>query len=223
MRGLAAILLVLRSAALATEDSTVFFYFLGTEIPGTLMVGTPSPPIVVDGKTVAKIKKGTWFGVNLPSGPHTFAGKGFRTSTAETEIKIDLRPGESSYVRVEAVIGTMKWWAYLRIVTPEDARAAMAKLKPLDAGNIEDKARVTTVPPTDAGASRAQDRPMRNEDVIALKTAGMNDDVILDKIRSSAPEFDLSESGLAKLKAANVSSSLVDAMRETATASRPQK
>lgn len=65
-----------------------------------------------------------------------------------------------------------------------------------------------------AGGAFAQDETMTNEEVITLAKAGLNQSIIINKIKTSKSNFDLSTDGLIKLKQANVSDAVVTAMLE---------
>lgn len=73
----------------------------------------------------------------------------------------------------------------------------------------------------------AQDEIMTNEEIISLAKAGLSKAVIINKIRGSKTNFDLSTNSLIKLKQANIDDDIVGAMLEaksgktTATAATP--
>lgn len=60
----------------------------------------------------------------------------------------------------------------------------------------------------------AQDETMTNEEVITLTKAGLNGSIIVNKIRTSKSNFDLSTASLIKLKQAGVADATVTAMLE---------
>lgn len=65
-----------------------------------------------------------------------------------------------------------------------------------------------------AASSRvlAQDEVLTNDEIISLAGAGLNKTIIVNKIRSSKTNFDLSTNALIKLKKAGVSDEIVNAM-----------
>lgn len=65
-----------------------------------------------------------------------------------------------------------------------------------------------------AGSAFAQNETMTNEEVITLAKAGLNQSIIIDKIKTTKTNFDLSTDGLIKLKQAGVSDAIVTAMLE---------
>jgi hypothetical protein len=58
----------------------------------------------------------------------------------------------------------------------------------------------------------AQEETLTNEEVISLSKAGLNNSIIVDKIRTSKSKFDLSTDALIKLKKAGISDDIVGAM-----------
>jgi hypothetical protein len=114
---------------------------------------TPGITVLIDGREVASPKTKTFFGVRLAPGRHTLASKSRRTNPKETAIDLHLKPGEQVFIRLEMMIagmGIVKYTAHLRVVSREEGRAIITELEPLDAGEIQDKARVTTDPPAPA-------------------------------------------------------------------------
>lgn len=67
---------------------------------------------------------------------------------------------------------------------------------------------------TASQTARAQDETMTNGEVISLVKAGLNTQIIINKIRTSKTAFDLSTDGLIALKKAEVSDEIVTAMLE---------
>jgi hypothetical protein len=74
---------------------------------------------------------------------------------------------------------------------------------------------------TDAGGARAArttDGILRNEDVLTLKKVGLDDSLIIKKIRSAqATDFDLSTNGLVSLKSGSISNAVIEVMMQQAT------
>lgn len=60
----------------------------------------------------------------------------------------------------------------------------------------------------------AQEEVMTNDEVMTLSKAGLNQSVIINKIRTSKTDFDLSTDALIKLKQAGISDEIVNAMLE---------
>ena len=62
--------------------------------------------------------------------------------------------------------------------------------------------------------AHAQEEIMTNDEVISLSKAGLNQTVIINKIRTSKTNFDMSTDALIKLKKAGISDEIVTAMLE---------
>jgi hypothetical protein len=207
-----------------TDHGVVYFYFAAYSLPKGYNIGTPSISVYCDGRILAKVRKGTFVGVRLPPGRHTFASKGLRTRLDETAINLDVRPGGTTFLRLEVGIGNIKWWAHLRVVGPEEGRLMVSKLEPLDPGHIEDRARAFASRPTDAGASSSE-APLTNADILTLTRAGLEDDIVRLKVQRSPAAYDMSAAGLDALRQQGVSDGVIaamgDASRRPAAAREP--
>ncbi len=73
---------------------------------------------------------------------------------------------------------------------------------------------VTAVLLTASSNIFAQDEVLTNDEVISLAKAGLNSSIIVNKIRTSKSNFDLSTDALIKLKQAGVNDEIVTAMLE---------
>lgn len=62
------------------------------------------------------------------------------------------------------------------------------------------------------GLAVAQDETMTNNEVISLSKAGLSSSIIIDKIRTSKTNFDMSTDSLIKLKQAGITDDIVSAM-----------
>jgi hypothetical protein len=63
-------------------------------------------------------------------------------------------------------------------------------------------------------SAQTLDKPMTNDEVISLAGAGLNSSIIVNKIKTSNTNFDLSTDALIKLKKAGVTDDVVNAMLE---------
>lgn len=64
------------------------------------------------------------------------------------------------------------------------------------------------------GVTAQQTKPLRNQDVVAMVKAGLDDPTILMAIQANQEQFDLSVPGLIELKSANVSETIIRAMAD---------
>jgi hypothetical protein len=195
------------------EAGVVYFYFTAYTLPRGIVIGTPNISLYCNGRIVGKVKKGSFLGVRVPPGRHTFASKGVRTRLEETAIELDVKPGEITFVRLEVGIGNLKWWAHLRVVGRDEGSLMISKLDPVPEGLVKDRSRATIARPTPAElASTAPEPPLTNADVIALRRAGIDDDVLCLKIRQSPGAYDLSPAGTDALRREGISDAVVAAM-----------
>jgi hypothetical protein len=208
----------------APSGGVVYFYFIGYSLPGGMMIGTPRISIYCDGRRIAKVKKGTFVGFRLSAGRHTCASKGLRTSLAETEITLDVQPDSTRFIRLEPSVGNVKWWAHLRVVSQDEGYATVSKLEPLQADAIDDRARAITARPTPARVVlKSSEPPLTNTDVLALKRAGLDDDVVLLKVQYSPGAYDVSSTGVEQLRREGVSNELITAMTEAVVRTRADR
>ena len=73
----------------------------------------------------------------------------------------------------------------------------------------------TELPRESAVGSKLTGRPLSNEDVVKLRDAGLSDDLLVAKIKSSPAAFHLEPEDLIALKKASVSEAVIEAMLET--------
>jgi hypothetical protein len=71
-----------------------------------------------------------------------------------------------------------------------------------------------------SAAGQLNGKPMVNQDVIALRTAGLSDDVIIVKIEGSPAEYKLDTGDLIDLKKANAPESVIQTMMEAQVRTR---
>ena len=189
---------------LGAETARVFVYrykqFVGSAI---------SPSFYCDEVQLARMENGRYFVVTLPPGKHEF-----RSNDKQSGIEVDVKEGQDYYIRVELAPGFAKAHGRLVAASPEQGSYEIRKLKPLDPDKIKDSARILSL-----GSARAEDqRPLEarllNSDITALKTAGMGDEAIIAKIRSTANQFSLATEDLIQLKKAAVSAAVITAMVE---------
>lgn len=84
----------------------------------------------------------------------------------------------------------------------------------LDAAKFAPKSSVIAAAPQTVAAPVAGGRAMTNADILALKSAGLSDDLLVAKVRSSACDYRLEPADLIQLKTAKVSDGVIQAMME---------
>ena len=149
-----------QGGATSGAAGTVYFYYSGYESHMPLL-RVPSIEVLVDGQIVATMKQRTYVGVRVAPGRHAFGTKSRGTNPKETTIELDIASGQQVFIRLNMLIarmGIVKWTAFPRVVDHEEGRVTLTALQPLDARNVDDKARVTTEaprPPREAPAKSA--------------------------------------------------------------------
>lgn len=96
------------------------------------------PSVYCDDVELARMDNGRYFTVKLAPGKHTF-----RSNDKQAGIEIELKGGEEYYIRVEIVPGFMKGHGRLVFMQKEQGSYEIKKLKPLEAGKVKDKTRVS--------------------------------------------------------------------------------
>src|SRR5258708_15985753 len=83
---------------------------------------------------------GRYFEVRIDPGKHTF-----HSNDPQAGVALDLKAGQSYFIRVEIATGMMKGHGRLILMSPEQGGYELksSKLKPLDASEVVDKARVS--------------------------------------------------------------------------------
>lgn len=122
-----------------------------------------APSVYCDEVQLARMENGRYFTVTLDPGKHTF-----RSNDAQSGVELELKAGQDYFVRVEIATGLMKGHGRLILMSPDQGRYELnsSKLKPLDAGKVADKSRVsvdesqlTQSPATPPAAAAAPSQP----------------------------------------------------------------
>ena len=91
------------------------------------------PSIYCDEKEMARIQSGRYFVVLAAPGKHVF-----RSNDKQSQIELDLKPGQEYYIRVEIATGFWKGHGRLTLVMPEQGSGELKQLKPVDKDMIVD-------------------------------------------------------------------------------------
>jgi len=92
------------------------------------------PSIYCDEKDVVRVQSGRYVVLALAPGKHTF-----RSNDQQSQIEVDLKPGQEYYIRVDIAAGMWKGHGRLTLVQPEQGAGELKQMKPIDAGMIKDK------------------------------------------------------------------------------------
>jgi hypothetical protein len=123
------------AADIKEAQATVYVYrykqFVGSAL---------EPSVYCDEVQLARMDNGRYFAVRIDPGKHTF-----HSNDPQSGVALDLKPGQRYFIRVEIATGLMKGHGRLTLMSPEQGGYELksSKLKPLDAGKVVDKARVS--------------------------------------------------------------------------------
>jgi hypothetical protein len=92
------------------------------------------PSIYCDDKDVARLQSGRYVTLELTPGTHTF-----RSNDKQSQVELNLKPGQEYYLRIDIATGFWKGHGRLTLVLPEQGEGELKKMKPADAGMIKDK------------------------------------------------------------------------------------
>ena len=98
-----------------------------------------SPSVYCDEAELARMENGRYFTVKLEPGKHSF-----RSNDKQSGIDLDMKAGQSYFMRVEIATGFMKGHGRLILVAGEQAGYELKQLKPSDEGKVVDKNKVST-------------------------------------------------------------------------------
>jgi Protein of unknown function (DUF2846) len=91
------------------------------------------PSVYCDEKEVARIQSGRSVVMALAPGKHSF-----RSNDKQSQVEVDLKPGQNYYIRVEIATGFWKGHGRLIFVMPEQGVGEFKQMKPVDKGMIKD-------------------------------------------------------------------------------------
>jgi hypothetical protein len=92
------------------------------------------PSIYVDERDVARLQSGRYAALALAPGKRSF-----RSNDKQSQIELDLKPGQEYYIRIDIAPGMWKGHGRLTLVQPEQGAGELKQMKPLDAGMVKDK------------------------------------------------------------------------------------
>ncbi|HJT69369.1 MAG TPA: DUF2846 domain-containing protein [Terriglobales bacterium] len=127
-------------AATATTDAsagkaTVYVYRY-KQFQGAAL----APSVYCDDAALARMENGRYFTVKIEPGKHVF-----HSNDKQAGVELDLKPGQSYYLRVEIATGFMKGHGRVVLMSPEQGSYELksSKLKPLDSAKVDDSTRVS--------------------------------------------------------------------------------
>jgi hypothetical protein len=151
-----------------------------------------SPSVYCDEAELAHMVNGRYFAVKLDPGKHSF-----RSNDKQSGVDLDMKAGQSYFMRVEIAAGFMKGHGRLVLMSGEQAAYEVKQLKPLDDDKVVDKARVSVAEanfnaPAAAPAPAEQPKPAANPEPVASGASG-NSKATLTPVSETSGEVSLGE------------------------------
>lgn len=115
--------------AVAADAKARVFVYRYKEYVGSAI----RPSVFCDEKDIARIQNGRSIVMGLTPGKHTF-----RSNDKQSQIEVDLKPGQDAYIRVEIATGFWKGHGRLVMVMPEQGIGEFKQMKPADPSMIKD-------------------------------------------------------------------------------------
>lgn len=125
-----------------------------------------SPSVYCDEAELARMVNGRYFTVKLDPGKHSF-----RSNDKQSGIDLDMKAGQSYFIRVEIATGFMKGHGRLVLTAGEQASYEVKQLKPLDDDKIVDKARVSVAEVNLEAPAKPAATPEQQKPASALQPA----------------------------------------------------
>jgi hypothetical protein len=114
-------------------NATIYFYRI-KQFAGSAL----EPSVYCDGKELARMDNGRYFGVTVQPGKHTCT-----MGDKQTGFEIDVKPGEDYYAKVTLDMGFWKGHGRLTLLQKEQGAFELKKVKPLGADKVKDRSLVT--------------------------------------------------------------------------------
>lgn len=96
--------------------------------------GGSRPSIYCNETDVARVQAGRYVALGLAPGKYSF-----RSVAQQSQIELDLKPGQEYYIRLDIVVGELFGHVRLTLVQPEQGIGEVKQMKPADAGMVKDK------------------------------------------------------------------------------------
>lgn len=100
-----------------------------------------SPSVFCDEQELARMQNGRYFSVRLDAGKHSF-----RSTDGQSVADLDIKAGQTYYIRGEVVPVRLKPRGRVTVMSPEQGASEARALRPLDAGMVKDSLRVVLDP-----------------------------------------------------------------------------
>ena len=134
---------VVASAPEKPKDSALIYFYRIKQFAGSAL----EPSVFCDGKELARMDNGRYFGVTLAPGKHTCS-----MGDKQTGFEIDVKSGEEYYARITIDVGFWKGRGRLTLMQKEQGAFELKKVELLGANKVKDRSLVTVF----AGNERSQ-------------------------------------------------------------------
>ena len=124
----------------STDDSSKALIYVYRHQHGS---GPPNKPSVYcDEQELARMQHGRYFSIRLDAGKHSC-----RSTDGQSVVELDVKAGQTYYIRGEVVPVSGKPRGAITRVSPEQGASEARQLKPLSSGMVKDRNRVLLDPP----------------------------------------------------------------------------
>ena len=100
------------------------------------------PSVYCDEQELARMQHGRYFSIRLDAGKHSC-----RSTDGQSVVELDVKAGQTYYIRGEVVPVSGKPRGAITRVSPEQGASEARQLKPLSSGMVKDRNRVLLDPP----------------------------------------------------------------------------
>lgn len=100
-----------------------------------------SPSVFCDEQELARMQNGRYFSIRLDAGKHSF-----RSTEGQSMADLDVKAGQTYYIRGEVVPVRLKPRGRLTLMSSEQGASETRMLKPIDSGMVKDNLRVVLNP-----------------------------------------------------------------------------
>lgn len=123
----------------ATDDKATVYFYRTKQYAGSAL----EPSVYCDDKELARMDNGRYFAVRLAPGKHTF-----RMGDKQTGVELDVKAGQSYYMRINIEAGFFKGRGRLTYMQPEQGAYEIKNIRPLGASKIKNRELVVVNPAT---------------------------------------------------------------------------
>jgi hypothetical protein len=100
-----------------------------------------SPSVYCDEQELARIQNGRYFSIRLDAGKHSF-----RSTDENSVVELDIKAGQTYYIRGEVVPVRLKPRGRLTLMSSEQGVSEARPLQPIDSDKVKDRLRVLLDP-----------------------------------------------------------------------------